>query len=165
MKTSNILIPANFSLQSLNVIPALMKKFPGQKFNIKFVHFLQLSDSISELLMLSRRSREYEHVSQQFEDECRELQQQFADQIDNLHPAFFYGNTVASFKNYLEGNDISMIVIPQDYSFIKLTLNSFDPMALLQKSGCNLINIQPLAAPQPTKARIAPEHLLELQRV
>jgi hypothetical protein len=43
MKTTNILIPTDFSVASLNAVNVLLEK-ADQRFNIVLVHFLQLSD-------------------------------------------------------------------------------------------------------------------------
>src|SRR4051812_4045176 len=105
MKTTNILIPTDFSLATLSTVNTLLAKHPEQKFNITLVHFLQLSDSITELLMLKRRSREYLHIGSEFEDRLTYLRQQYPQQIGVLYAEFFYGSTVAVFKNYLEAKE------------------------------------------------------------
>jgi hypothetical protein len=105
MKTVNIIIPSDFTLSSLNIIPALVERYPDQKFNISLVHFLQLSDSISDLLLLSRRSKEYQLISQEFYNECTILKAQYPEQIMSLNPDFFYGNDQRYFKHTEEINE------------------------------------------------------------
>nr|WP_294948206.1 hypothetical protein [uncultured Mucilaginibacter sp.] len=153
MKTTNILIPTDFSLTSLKAIPALLEQQPGQQFNITLVNFLGLSDSISELLMLSRRSREYEHVTQEFLDECSRLSRGYSNQILSLQTEFFYGTTVAVFKNYLEAREIDQIARLKDHNYLKLTPLSYEPGPLLERSKCQLINLAPYVKPQPVKVK------------
>ena len=141
METTNILIPTDFSLASLNAVTALIKKHPEQKFNIFLVHFLSLSDSISDLLMLSRRNREYQHISPEFEQQVNAFRQCHPQNIIRIHAEFFYGNTVAVLKNYLEARDITTIAALHDHTYLKLTKNSIDPTLLMQRSGCRLINL------------------------
>ncbi len=141
MKTTNILIPTDFSLASLNAIMGLIKKHPDERFNISLVHFFKLSDSESELLMLSRRSREYSLISQEFEDRLDDIRNNFPQQINRINAEFFYGNTVAVFKNFLEARDIDTIVCLDCHEYKKLNKNSIDPQMLVQRSGCKLINI------------------------
>ena len=149
MKTTNILIPTDFSLASLNAIIGLVKKHPEERFNISLVHFFKLSDSESELLMLARRSREYTHISQEFEDQLNDIRTNFPQQIARVHTEFFYGNTVAIFKNYLEARNIETIVCLDCHNYNQLTKNSLDPQMLVKRSGCKLINItQAPARPQ-----------------
>jgi hypothetical protein len=160
MKTTNILIPTDFSLTSLQAIPALMQRQPGKKFNILLVNFLGLSDSISDLLMLSRRSREYEHITQEFMDECKRLAAQYPNQIDNLQTEFFYGNTVAVFKNYLEAREIDQIAKLKDYNCALLTPNSYEPTQLLERSKYPVLTVQPFT-PSPQRAKVKALHTIE----
>lgn len=167
MKTTNILIPTDFSLASLKVIPALLQQNPNQRYNISLVNFLGLSDSISELLMLSRRSREYEHISQEFMDECIRLQRQYSGQIDNLQTEFFYGNTVAVFRNYLEAREIEQVAKLKDFEFAKINRYSYDPETILQRSKCQVINLTHInTKPEPAKVKaLHSTGLYELQQV
>jgi hypothetical protein len=166
MKTTNILIPTDFSLASLKAIPALLEQQPGQQFNITLVNFLGLSDSISELLMLSRRNREYEHVTQEFLDECSRLSRQYSNQLLSLQTEFFYGTTVAVFKNYLEVREINQVARLKDHNYQKLTPLSYEPGPLLERSKCQLVNLVPYVKPQQVKVK-APHIMeqLELQQV
>jgi hypothetical protein len=150
MKTTNILIPTDFSLASLNAISAFIQQQPNpdQRFKISLVHFLQLSDSISELLMLSRRSREYQYISAEFEEQLANYRRQYPGQIAMLHTEFFYGSTVAVFKNYLEAQQIDKIVALHEHPYQKLTQNSIDPTLLLQRSGYELLIVKPVSQPQ-----------------
>ncbi len=141
MKTTNILIPTDFSLASLNAIIGLVKKHPEERFNITLVHFFKLSDSEAELLMLSRRSREYSLISDEFEDQLNDIRKNFPLQIARVHAEFFYGNTVAMFKNYLEARGIETIACLDCHEYKQLTKSSIDPQLLVQRSGCKLINI------------------------
>jgi len=142
MKKLNIIIPSDFTLSSLNIIPVLAERYPDQKLNISLVHFLQLSDSISDLLLLSRRSREYQLISDEFYAGCTMLKNDYADRIENITPDFFYGNTVAVFKNYLEEKETGLIAMPENHSYARLTPNSFDPTILMQRSGYKIITLK-----------------------
>ena len=146
MKTTNILIPTDFSVASLNAVNVLLEK-TEQRFNIVLVHFLQLSDSISELLMLNRRSREYQYITPEFEEQLNTLRQNYPGQVTSLCTEFFYGNTVAVLKNYLEAKQIDTIVILQGHTYAKLTKNSIDPSLLIQRSGCKVVNAQAVVRP------------------
>jgi hypothetical protein len=145
METTNILIPTDFSLASLNAITGLVKKHPEERFNITLVHFFKLADSEAELLMLARRNREYTHISQEFEDQLNELRKSFPQQVARVYIEFFYGNTMAIFKNFLEARDIKTIVCLDCHNYKQLTKNSIDPQLLVKRSGCKLININTTA--------------------
>ena len=159
MKATNILIPTDFSLTSLKVIPALLQQQPAQQFNIVLVNFLGLSDSITDLLMLSRRSRERELITQEFMDECTKLSREYADQILCLQTEFFYGTTIAVFKNYLEAREITQIAKLNNYQIEKLTSLSYDPDLLLERSQYKVVSLAPVvqlnsAATKPGKVTV-----------
>lgn len=163
MKTLNILIPSDFTLSSLNIIPALVERYPNQQLNIALVHFLQLSDSISDLLLLSRRSREYKLISDEFYAGCTMLKNDYPEQIAKLTPDFFYGNTVAVFKNYLEAQEVALIAMPENHSYERLTPNSFDPAILMQRSGYKTLTVK--AQVKQAKAPVTTEAEQELLEV
>lgn len=163
MKTLNILIPSDFTLSSLNIIPALVERYPKQKLNITFAHFLQLSDSISDLLLLSRRSREYRLISDEFYAGCTMLKNDYPDQIVNLTPDFFYGNTIAVFKNYLEAKETDLIAMPDGHDYANLTPNSFNPAILMQRSGYKTLAVKTQAKQAKVMDKAEAEHeLLEV---
>ena len=64
MKT--VLVPTDFNLESTKIIDALVQNQGEENLNIIFVHAFKLSDSITDMLMLSRRSRDYENISDEF---------------------------------------------------------------------------------------------------
>lgn len=133
MKT--ILIPTDFSTRSFKCIPSLCEQFQNEKLSIVFIHLFKLSDSINDLLLLSRRSREYEHVSDNFYNKCEELKKVYSS-LKAIRIEFFYGSTLSRFKNFTEANQIDFILHPADCSVSKLSKSSIDPSVLIDR--CNI---------------------------
>lgn len=138
MKT--ILIPTDFNASALNCIPDLCASMNEKELNIIFVHLFRLSDSITDLLMLSRRSREFEHISDDFHTQCAELKRSFP-MIKSIRIEFFYGSTLSMFKNFLEANDVDCILHPDFCVCEKLNKSSIDPSSLVVKSGLPTVTI------------------------
>lgn len=138
MKT--ILIPTDFNVSALNCIPDLCKSMEKTEFNIIFVHLFRLSDSITDLLMLSRRSREFEYISDEFQEGCQDLKNAF-QVIKSIRIEFFYGSTLSMFKNFLEANEVDCILHPAFCSWEKLNKASIDPQNLFSKSGLPTVTI------------------------
>ncbi|GAA4340116.1 hypothetical protein GCM10023149_51270 [Mucilaginibacter gynuensis] len=155
MQVKKIIIPTDFRMESLDVIHSLVLNQPNDKFDIVLMHFFSLSDSITDLLMLSRRSREYQYVSEEFNDKCLELTAFYSDNISNIRVEFFYGNTVTLFKHFIEAHEIDAIVNLQGYTIAKLAKNSFDPATLISRCGLSVINL-PL-----TEVDMAPQAIAE----
>lgn len=138
MKT--LLIPTDFTQQSIQSIPELAERYYPEKVNIVLVHMLKITDSISELLMLSRRSVEYRHIPDNFYIRCRDIQTRHSHLVNNIAITFFYGSTVAVFNNFLEANDVDAIVRPHD-NYQLLFKNSIDPDMLIAKCGIDIVTL------------------------
>ena len=158
MKT--LLIPTDFNLASLNCIPGLIQRYSPQKVEIILVHMMKVTDNIGELLMLSRRSSEYRHISEDFYKACYKLKQQYTGNINNIRIEFFYGSTVAVFKNFLEANEVDAIVMFENYDYQMLNKNSTPPALLANRSGYELIYAD-CKQPTPTKTVADQENLIE----
>ncbi len=142
MKT--VLIPTDFKLESTKIIDALVQHQGNQKLNIIFVHAFKLSDSITDMLMLSRRSRDYENVSDEFYQEINNAKTKYADQINHIGIEYFYGSTVAAFKNFLEAFDVSSIAYLKNYAFTPINKYSIDPKILTERAGREVIQLNAL---------------------
>jgi hypothetical protein len=161
MKT--LLIPTDFNVKSLNCIPGLIQQYAPQKLNIILVHMMKITDNIHELLMLSRRSAEHQHISGEFYNACALLKREHANSINNIRIEFFYGSTVAVFKNFLEANEVDSIVMLQDYPYAMLNKNSIEPAILVNRSGINVVEANCTAPAKPIAAEV--EEKLEEETV
>ncbi|EHQ30494.1 hypothetical protein [Mucilaginibacter paludis] len=139
MKT--ILIPTDFKVESLNCISDLFKRVYPEKLNIILVHMLDITDSIQELLMLSRRSTEYKHISPEFYKALAQIKANYADRLDRVNIEFFFGSTVAVFKNFLEANQVDSVVLLNDYHYDMLTEDGIDPLLLVNRSKAHVIHL------------------------
>jgi hypothetical protein len=140
----NILIPTNFNTEALACIPALAQQAKDTEINFIFVHLLKCSDSISELLMMSRRNREYEFISDAFYQKCEEIKSSYP-QVKAIKLDFFYGSTLSMFRNYLEANSINAVLDLKHCSTGPLNKFSVDPANLIAKCGLETIKIQAAA--------------------
>jgi uncharacterized Rmd1/YagE family protein len=137
MKT--LLIPTDFKLESLNAVSRLVDTLYPEKLNIVMVHTLAITDSMGELALLSRRSAEYRLISAEFYNACTRLKQQHADTIEKIDVTFFYGYTMATFRNFLEAQQIDAIVKLVGYNYELLTEKSINPDNLIQRCGKEII--------------------------
>lgn len=138
MKT--ILIPTDFTQRSLDCIPGLCSQYDTQKISFVFVHMFKLSDSIGDLLMLSRRSREFENISDDFYTRCTTYKSQLPN-IEAIKIEFFYGSTMSMFRNFLENHEVDCVLSPSDCSYSKINKASIDPLTLIGKSGLPVVTL------------------------
>lgn len=159
-----ILIPTDFNTAALNCIPSLCKQHKDQELRFNFVHMFKLSDSIGELLMLSRRNREFEQVSDEFYSRCNQLKAEYK-QIKAIKIDFLYGSTLSYFKNYLENNDINAVLDASDCFVGKINKSSIDPQVLVQKSGLPIVSVLPQAVEEELATQAHPMYDHELSAV
>ncbi|PYF73992.1 hypothetical protein [Pedobacter nutrimenti] len=136
-----ILIPSNFNISALDCIPDLCEQFQNEKLNVIFIHMFKLSDSISELLLLSRRSREFEMVGDDFYKGCSQLKAQYP-QIEGIRVEFLYGSTLSMFRNFLDANEVSAVFEPESRFMEKIHKYSIDPTVLVLKSGLPVVRLR-----------------------
>jgi hypothetical protein len=141
MKT--VLIPTDFNLESLNILEALIQQ-KTEKMNIIFLHAFKLSDSITDMLMLSRRSRDYENVSDEFYNALNQFKSKYQGQVNCIGIEYFYGSTVAAFKNFLEAFDVDLIAYLKNYNFKPINKYSIEPKFLTERSGCEVLYLNTL---------------------
>lgn len=139
MKT--LLIPTDFQLETTHGVPQLVHRFHPQKLNILLVHMVGVTDAMGELLMLSRRSAENRFISDEFYRSCHNLRKSYTDSVHDIRIEFFYGNTMAAFKNYLNANNVDTIVTLKDLDYELLTEKSLDPDAFIHRCGRNILTI------------------------
>lgn len=140
-----ILVPTDFNIKALDCVPAISKQFVGEDVAFIFVHMFKLSDSITDLLMLSRRSREFELIDNNFYNRCNEIKSQ-NNKIKAIRVEFLYGSTLSMFRNFIEANDVTHVLKAEHCSIGKLHKSSIDPMTLIQKCGLPEINIKTVQA-------------------
>jgi hypothetical protein len=138
----SILIPTDFKPDALDHIPDLCNQSNGENLQLIFLHLFKISDSITDLLMLNRRNREYEYISDQFYLRCETIKADFP-QIKSIKIDFFYGSTLSMFRNYLEAHAIDAVLDLANCSIKPLNKLSVDPTNLIVKCGLNVIRIKP----------------------
>ncbi|MCD8741474.1 hypothetical protein LT679_12735 [Mucilaginibacter roseus] len=137
-----ILIPTDFNTEALKAVPLVCEQMKGEPLNFIFMHMFKLSDSITDLLMLSRRSREYEQVSDAFYNGCTALKKEYP-QIGAIKVEFLYGSTLSMFKAFLEANAVNQVLDLKHCYAGKINKASIDPAILIQKSGLPVLPIKP----------------------
>lgn len=148
-----ILIPTDFSASTFSCIPALCEQYRNEQLNLVFTHIFSLSDSITDLLMLSRRNKEYQYVTDTFYTNCYKIKEQQSN-VASIKIEFFYGSTLSTFKDFLRALGINAILNPDNCAFSKLNSQSADPKAFVERSLLPIVQIS--QKPKPTVATTIP---------
>lgn len=147
------LIPTDFSLASTKVVDVLLHEHPNETFRIVFFHAFKLSDSITDLLMLNRRSKDYEIVGDDFYESMDQYKLKYPHQLQSIGIEYFYGSTVAAFKNFIEAHAIDCIAYDAGYTFNAINKFSIDPKYLTERVSCETIVVNTAKILSPRKPK------------
>ncbi len=154
MKT--IVIPSDFSKDSIAIAEAVINKVEAEM-RILFVHLFRVPDGIQDLLFHTYRKKEEEYISKEFQWHCDELRDMYSYKVAEIKPIFFYGNTMAVFKNHLAYYNTSMIGYSESKKVNKLCKkSSIDLMPIIPKAGYKILNVDTLPE---REILVAPERL------
>ncbi|GAA4796276.1 hypothetical protein GCM10023231_25900 [Olivibacter ginsenosidimutans] len=127
-----ILIPIDFSAKSLDILTDYVLATNVHELDVLFFSGIKLSDSITDLLLLSRRTKEVERIPASFENYCKCIQQEFKT-ISRVRFIYFYGNTLALFRNFLAAQEIDEIVYDPTLKLKRITKLSLDTVDMIDK--------------------------------
>lgn len=129
----HVLIPTDFSIRSLRVIHSVVEKFADEQLTIVMMHALKMPTSISDLMLLSRRSAHYDLITEDYKDACEIIRNKYASSIKLLKTEFLFGNGNGVFRNFLQYQNIDVIVCPEKEEFRLAGKDSYNPAALIRK--------------------------------
>ncbi len=158
MKT--ILIPTDFSLQSLNIIKNATSYFAGEKLNVVLFHALHTPTDIQDLLFINPLAPQ-EKITEEFRHACAALKKRHSPIITGITFKSMYGNTAAVFRNFIEANGIDCIYMPEHVMLRSVYQDSVELRSLFKNATIpfitNTIASKQTAAPAFTKALMLAE--------
>ncbi len=153
-----ILVPIDFRVASLNTLKLALEKYEGQKVVAVLLFAEYLDISISDLLFYSPTKKVTQYYTTEFKEALEILKNRFADRlVANISVELLHGNNTNAMQNFIEGNQINKVFVPQTYR-LKTTRNSFNPLPLLKKVK---VDVVPLAWDLPDRLSER-EQLLDL---
>ncbi len=131
----NVIIPTDFSIKSLKLIHAAVNRFGNEALNITLVHALTPDNSISGLLMLTKRLDVSKLLNEDFNSACEVIRNKYGAAIHKLKIECYYGTSRQYLVNFLEVRKIDAIILPSDYTYKHAVKGSTDIMPELAGSG------------------------------
>lgn len=135
-----ILIPTDFSIESLRLLRAAIQAVGNESINVVFLHCVYPSDSIMDLIFFSKNSLVESLTNNDFKEACKIISNKHPSAIHSIRTEIFSGTSQTAFQNFLEGNKIDEVLIPKNYTLQKTSKNSFDPLSFIRK--CKLPTIE-----------------------
>ncbi|MES2513361.1 MAG: hypothetical protein V4580_04425 [Bacteroidota bacterium] len=129
-----ILIPTDFTIESLVTVKQAISQNPDTKLNIVLLYSCFITDSITDLLFYSPDKIINEHCHQNFHDAISIIRNRFSEKIEDMTIEVFHGYSVLSLENFAKKNEIDHIYISKNYA-IKEVKNQFDIAPFVKKSN------------------------------
>lgn len=128
-----ILIPIDFSIESLNTLKYALEQNKQEKFKIVLFYAETLSTSISDLLFYSPIKRIQELSTPKFKDAIHIIKNTYESNIQQIRIELFHGYNKNAFLNFHEGFQIDLVYLPANYRLTPKQ-RGFDPIPLIKKS-------------------------------
>jgi hypothetical protein len=136
-----VLVPTDFNVESTKIIDAIALQQGLEEVTIIFLHAFKLSDSITDMLMLRRRNKDHENISEEFYKKIDAYAAKYQNKIKGIGIEHFYGSTAAAFRNLLEGLQIDIVAYPLNYNFKPINKYSIDPKHLTARCNCEVLEL------------------------
>jgi hypothetical protein len=137
----HILIPTDFSVQSLNAVHAAMATYNEASMKITLFHLLTVQDDISELLFRSTRNKHLSLITREYSEGCEILQNRYGSTLRGLNIKFGFGTTVAYLKNLLEGEQVTDILVCHDIKLRLPSSRSIEMLPMLKRTGYPITSV------------------------
>jgi hypothetical protein len=136
---TNILIPSNLSAESLQLAEKAIKYLQPVNANILLFHAFEMPDSAFDLLVPGRSKPYADAMNDGFRYACRQLKTENQKAVQKVCFKYLEGNSNRLFRNFIDANEIDVIICPDDYVFTAIHKLSVDPRPLFKKSGIRVI--------------------------
>ncbi len=132
----NILIPTDFTVDSLELLKIALQNEKEDKIKITLVYGVSLSNSICDLLFFSKSACIDKLREDDFCEALSIIENKHSDKIYRIDTELFIGHTVAAFHNFLEGNQINKAYVPLRNDILKINkAKGFNLVPFLKKSN------------------------------
>lgn len=136
----NILIPTDFTIQSLQLVVNTAETLNEEELNIVLFHAFDPPADLMDLMFLKRNPLYEGLMNEGFRRECRRLKMKYSTVIGSITFKHFYGNTKPAFKNFVRANAINLVVWPNEYFMYTGYRYSVNPERLIKSCGVEILS-------------------------
>ncbi len=135
---TNVLLPTDFSTDSIATLNGAVKAIPG-KLNIFLFHAFDIPDSLIDAMQRAGKRGHSELITEALRMKCKQVKAANPN-ICNISFRVMYGTTATAFKNFAEANKIDIIYIPKGHKFAAVVRESVNYDRMFKKSGIQIVN-------------------------
>jgi hypothetical protein len=123
----NVLLPTDFSIESLELIDKTAKSI-ADKLNIYLFHAYEIPSGSNKTI-----AQKNNLITEQLRQRCRRIKANNKN-ICNISVKLMQGASHAIFSNFTNNHKIDVLVMPHKYVYIPPTAESVSPIKLFRKS-------------------------------
>ena len=127
----NILVPTDFSLQSLSIIHDIVSK-ESERVKIHLFHMVLIPNDLTDLLFL-RKSHLHAQVPDNFREAIQLLRNKYQKQVAKIDFSFYYGSRASVVSSIIESNNIDRVYMLANYQYKQPLPSSVNIMPLVEK--------------------------------
>ncbi|WP_037318749.1 hypothetical protein [Salegentibacter sp. Hel_I_6] len=132
----NILIPTDFTVDSLELLKIAIQNEPEERIRVTLVYGASLSNSICDLLFFSKSACLDKLREPNFCEALSIIQNKYSKKIHRIDTELFMSHSTAAFHNFLEGNAIDKVYVPLRDDILKVDKSKgFNLVPYLKKSN------------------------------
>jgi hypothetical protein len=143
---TNVLIPTDFTVAGFTMAAQAVKTL-NRRVNIILFHAFEMPFYYQDTIRTEKQPW-HELMNDEWRQACKQLKETYPWLINSISFRFMQGDTAPLFRNWLEANDVHLIVAPAHYQYTKVHPRSVNPLPLFKKSRLPLL--QDLKTVTPT---------------
>lgn len=132
-KTKRILIPTDFSVNSLGIVIDFLERKTDCTVELVLAYGQKCTSSITELLGFTKEDNIDSMQSEEFIKSCQMIKTRFGDRIAEVYTDIITSDHPNYIANYMKGGKIDEIVLTENYEFEASDSKSFNLVALFKK--------------------------------
>ncbi len=136
-----ILIPTNFTIDSLQLLDYAILNFPNDKLDIILVAGYRLPDTRWAITHFREREQISKQLSESFNESKRRIVLEHQNNIENISFELFTGVNSFAFQNFLEQLNAEDAIIPKNQKLQCPNSKWFDTTHFLKKNVKNVIEV------------------------
>ena len=160
----NVLIPTDFTPESLQLMEYALLNYPGEPLHVVLVHGLRSPESKWGLIQFSTRKEVRKLRSEEFENTLNRLCKTHGKSIGSVQTLLFTGRNTHAFKNAIEPLGITDAVVPESGTLNCRNRRSFDPTRYIRKCVAQVAEVPyETDRMQASKQQFSLQNLLNLR--
>ena len=136
----HILVPTDFSIQSLRPVHEIVRRNPQQSLHIHLVHLLHVPTDITDLLF-QKRHHMYKKVPDHFMQAMEMLKNKYQHQIKWMAIEFYYGHRLSILNDIISNLKIEEVYLLDHHSYPPPFEQSADLISLINRCKLPLIRL------------------------